>query len=322
MAVHYPDYKAPFWMVNKHLETIVPAMWRKVEAGPFRNERITTPDNDFLDLDWLENGSHKAVILSHGLEGNSQRPYMIGMAKIFYSHGYDTINWNFRGCSGEINKQLRFYHSGATDDLDTVVRHVISTGKYDQINLIGFSLGGNLTLKYLGEQGEQAKELLSRAVAISAPLHLSDSCQAISSLENSLYEKQFLKELKQKVAQKAKLHPNELDISALENINTLWDFDNQYTAPLHGFKDAEDYYRKCSSLWSLKNIRIPTLIINAKNDTFLSASCFPVKELDDNPWVELDITAQGGHVGFAATDDDGHYWSEKRALEFVESSNR
>ena len=143
-------YTPPRFLFSPHLETIFPALVRRVTLKPYTRERITTPDNDFLDLDWLQQGSDKLIIISHGLEGNTQRAYVKGMAKAFHNRGYDVLAWNFRGCSDEMNRQLRFYHSGATDDLNTVVNHVADKKSYKNITLLGFSLGGNLTLKFLG----------------------------------------------------------------------------------------------------------------------------------------------------------------------------
>ena len=170
-------YTPPFLLFSPHLETIYPAVARKVSIEPYRRERISTPDDDFLDLDWLKNASKKLVIISHGLEGNSSRAYIKGMAKIFHAQGFNILAWNYRGCSEEMNRQVRFYHSGATDDLGTVISHSINLG-FDEIYLIGFSLGGNLTLKYLGEALPPAE--IKKAVAISVPMDLRASCEKIS----------------------------------------------------------------------------------------------------------------------------------------------
>ena len=176
-------YLPPFFLWGSHLETIYPALLRRVQLVPYQRERIFTPDDDFLDLDWLLNAdADRAVIISHGLEGNSQRPYIKGMAKALFESGFDVVAWNFRGCSEEMNRQLRFYHSGATDDLDVVVRHVIATGRYQSVYLVGFSLGGNVTLKYLGERTVDAT--VRRAVAISVPMDLASSFEfEVSSLK-------------------------------------------------------------------------------------------------------------------------------------------
>jgi len=304
------NYKRPYFLFNKHLETIYPALFRRVRLKQPRRERITTPDEDFLDLDWFERQSKKLVIISHGLEGNSSRAYIKGMAKIFYDHGYDVLAWNYRGCGDEMNKTLRFYHSGATDDLDVVVKHAAK--KYDSIFLIGFSLGGNITLKYLAE----TREKIRGAVAFSVPLNLRSSCEKISRPGNIIYSKRFLKSLKKKIVDKAKLMPG-INIGGIGKINDLKTFDDRYTAPLHGFKDAVHYYESCSALYFLKDIRVPTLVVNAKNDPFLSEDCYPTDV--NNGFVEFDYSQHGGHVGFAAFGQNGLYWSELRALQFIEA---
>lgn len=310
------NYTAPLFLFNAHLETIFPSLIRRVGLKPYRRERISTRDNDFLDIDWLEQDSRKLLIISHGLEGSSSRPYIKGLAKAALDHGYDVLAWNFRGCSGEINQQLRFYHSGATDDLDQVVQHVIKQNKYDSIYLAGFSLGGNLTLKYLGEN--KRPPVIRKGVVFSVPLHLHSSCEKIGHPSNRIYANRFLKSLKNKVRLKHTLFP-ELDISGLKNIRTLQEFDDLYTAPLHGFKNALDYYEKNSSVHFLKGITIPTLIINALNDPFLSPQCFPDQDVKDHPSVRLMVTQRGGHVGFAQFSKGGMYWSEERAMQFLDS---
>jgi len=178
------QYNPPYFLFNNHLETIYPALFRKVNINGFRRERISTPDNDFLDLDWLDSlASNELVIISHGLEGNSQRPYMRGMAKAFFDAGYSVIAWNYRGCGDEMNRRLRFYHSGATDDLEVVVKH--AAPKYKSVFLVGFSLGGNITLKYLGEKGKDAGKVKGAAV-FSVPINLQMSCEKISMPGNSV----------------------------------------------------------------------------------------------------------------------------------------
>jgi len=307
-------YTNPRMLFNGHLQTIYPALFRKAVPLPIEEERITTPDEDFIDLDWIRNGNRKLVIISHGLEGNSRRPYMLGMANTFFYKGYDVLCWNFRGCSDEMNKRSIFYNSGATYDLETVIGH--ASGNYEEIFLIGFSLGGNLTLKYLGEKRERDPRI-KKAVAISVPLHLESSCEKISSGQNSIYSQRFLKSLKVKIVKKAVLYPKEIQVDSLRNLKTLLDFDNIYTGPLHGYEDAHDYYEQCSSLYYLKGIQIPTLILNAQNDPFLSTKCFPVKLGNELDKVYMEFPKQGGHVGFSPSTSGDNYWSEKRAFEFI-----
>jgi predicted alpha/beta-fold hydrolase len=309
------NYKRPSLLFSGHLETIYPALFRTIELS-YERERIFTPDGDFLDLDWIKNNSKKLVIISHGLEGNSSRAYMKGMAKAFSTNGFDVIAWNFRGCSDEMNKMLRFYHSGATDDLDLVVRHAQRNG-YTEIYLIGFSLGGNLTLKYLGERNSSSE--ITKAVVFSTPLDLHTSCLKISKPGNVIYSARFLKSLKNKVIQKSKLIAG-IDLKGIERIDTLISFDDRYTAPLHGFDSALDYYNKCSSINFIESITLPTLIVNAQNDPFLSELCYPVSKVKNHPWVKFENPRYGGHVGFAQFDKNGLYWSEERALSFLTSS--
>jgi len=311
------SYKSSPFYFNGHLETILPGIFRKVNNVHYTRERIHTPDDDFLDLDWIKNGSKKLVIISHGLEGSSDRPYMLGMAKIFANHGYDVLAWNFRGCSGEINHQLRFYHSGATDDLHTVLQHACAHD-YEQINMIGFSLGGNMTLKYLGEQKDNLAKQVNKAVVYSVPLNLHGSSVQISKPENILYSKRFLRNLKKKIKQKALHLPDQLDKKGIAKINSLVGFDDRYTAPIHGFKDALDYYHNCSAIKFVDDIKIPTLIVNALNDSFLSDNCYPYEQLEGHPLVYLETPKRGGHCGFPGTNKDGQYWSETRALEFIQ----
>jgi uncharacterized protein len=313
-STRLPVYRPPLPLFNSHLETIYPALFRRVETPAFRRERITTPDDDFLDLDWLTAGSDKLVIISHGLEGNSQRAYVKGMAKVFFENGYDALAWNYRGCGEEMNRKLRFYHSGATDDLDVVVRH--AAGRYRSIYLVGFSLGGNLTLKYLGENGDSLLPAVKGAAVFSVPINLRTSCEKISERGNYIYALRFLRSLKTKIISKSKLMEG-LDVAGIDRIGTLKQFDDRYTAPLHGFKDAITYYEACSSLHFLKNIRVPALVVNALNDPFLSPDCYPSNV--GNPNLHFEFCDRGGHVGFALFNQNGLYWSELRALQFVQS---
>lgn len=311
-------YSPPALLFNPHLETIYPALLRKVNLKPYERERITTPDSDFLDLDWLRQGSTRLILISHGLEGNTSRAYIRGMAKAFFQSGFDVLAWNYRGCSNEINRNLRFYHSGATDDLDVVVTHANRINTYSEISLIGFSLGGNLTLKYLGEKGKQLPVALKKAVTFSVPMDLHASCIKISAPSNWIYSNRFLRSLKDKIIQKSKVL-SKLDATGIESIATLMEFDDKFTAPIHGFKNAIDYYTRNSSIHFIKNIEIPTLIISAKNDPFLGKECFPDNNVIQNANLKIEYPNFGGHVGFALFNQNGLYWSELKALDFIQS---
>lgn len=306
------SYTRPYILFNRHLETIYPALFRKVKPVIVQPERITTPDDDFLDLYWTTQDAERLVIICHGLEGNARRPYMRGMARAFYLNGYDVLTWDYRGCGEEMNRTLRFYHSGATDDLHLVVKHAGGKG-YQQISLVGFSLGGNITLKYLGEHHADAVAI-HRAVTFSVPMELASSCQKISRPENLIYAQRFLRSLKDKVMRKSRLMQG-LDVTHLPGIRTLVQFDDRYTAPLHGFENASDYYSRCSAIGFLNAIETPTLIVNARNDPFLSAECFP--RLDEHPFITFESPIQGGHAGFTQFSKNGLYWSEERAVQFI-----
>jgi predicted alpha/beta-fold hydrolase len=298
-------------LFNAHLETIYPSLFRSVDLIKYQPERITTNDNDFLDLYWLKQNSKKVVIISHGLEGNAERAYVKGMARAFYENGFDILAWNYRGCGNEMNRTLRFYHSGATEDLEEIVSHAVARG-YEKVYLIGFSLGGNLTLKYAGER--KASPRIKGVVTISVPVDLYTSSIQISKPNNWIYSRRFLKSLKKKITAKSQLMPG-LNVEKLDEITTLEQFDDYYTGPLHGFKNARDYYQRCSAVGFLSTISVPTLIVNAKNDPFLSKECFP--ELQGHTCVQLETPDFGGHVGFTQISKNGLYWSEQRALDFI-----
>ncbi|MEJ2114230.1 MAG: alpha/beta fold hydrolase [Flavobacteriaceae bacterium] len=310
------NYRPTFIFRSGFISTVYSGLFRRVNNLTQERERIILSDNDFLDLDWSFSNSktNKLIILLHGLEGNAQRSYMTGTAKYFNQNGIDAVCVNFRGCSGEENLMYKSYHSGATHDLEEIIDHILNTKDYSEIFIKGFSLGANVTLKYLGERDEIPKQIKA-AIAVSAPCSLYGSCVELHKLKNKSYHDMFKRDLKEKLKVKQKLFPNEISISEIKSIKTLLDFDNIYTSKAHGFKDALDYYTKSSSLQFLHNIKTPTFILNAKNDSFLSHDCYPEKEAKENKNLFLEIPDYGGHVGFYSSDNI--YYNEKRALEFV-----
>ncbi|MCD6527926.1 MAG: alpha/beta fold hydrolase [Desulfuromonas sp.] len=311
-------YCPPIYLRSGHLQTIYPPLFRKISQPPYSRERITTPDNDFIDLDWSTVGSRTLAIVSHGLEGNSTRSYITGMVKALNEAGIDALAWNYRGCSGEPNRQRIMYHNGATYDLDSVVRHAIATGRYERVFLIGFSMGGNLTLLYAGEQGKRIHPLISGAITFSVPCDLSHSSQALTHPACVIYMKRFLLELQQKVKAKMALYPAEITDDGYHQIKNFKQFDDRYTAPLHNFKSAEDYWQKCSCNRLLHSIAIPSLIVNALDDPFLINECYPYELVKENQKIRMETPRHGGHVGFMLR--GGTYWSEQRALQFIVSS--
>jgi Predicted hydrolase of the alpha/beta-hydrolase fold len=312
------NYKPPLFFRNGHLATIYSGIIRSVNGVVQKRERLILSDGDFLDLDWSEatQPTEKLVILLHGLEGDGQRPYITGSAKILNENGYDACAVNYRGCSGETNRLYRSYHSGATEDLIEVIDHILNTRNYSEIYLKGFSLGGNLLLKYLGE-GNQIPKEMKGAVAVSVPCSLHNSCTQLLSPKNVLYAQRFKKNLLDKLRQKQQLFPERITNADIKKIKTLKDFDDIYTSRAHHFKDALDYYEQCSSLQFLPNIAVPSLIINAKDDSFLGPECYPFKEVENNTNLYLETPTYGGHVGFWGKNNITY--TEKRAVDFFDS---
>ena len=308
-------YRPPWGLANGHLQTILPVLFRRVLQISCERVRIATPDGDFLDLDWnRDQRSQSLVMITHGLEGNSANASVQGMAAAFHRAGWDTLAWNLRGCSGEMNRLLRTYHSGAWEDLQCVINH--AAGTYQNIILVGFSIGGNLTLKYLGDHGAAIHPSIKGAVAFSVPCDIASSTRVLESRINSIYMNHFLRDLRRKIRAKATAFPGGISTEGLDHIRTFREFDGTYTAPLNGFLSAEDYWAKASSKTSLRGISVPTLLVNALNDPFLGPECFPREEAEANPHLFLELPKSGGHLGFLTLGNE--YWSETRAVEFLE----
>ncbi|NGX44986.1 MAG: hypothetical protein K940chlam2_00126 [Chlamydiae bacterium] len=319
MPIISSDYKAPLWIGGKHAQTIIPSLFRKVTGIEYRRERLTTRDDDFLDVDWLQKHNRRLLILSHGLEGSSYQPYILGMAKLFSQNGWDILAWNFRGCSGEPNSSVRLYHGGCTDDLKCVIDRALEEKVYQHIGLIGFSLGGNITLKYLGDYALELPSNIIGACAFSVPCDLYACARSLSAGVNRVYLNRFLDTLKAKMIAKAKLHPGLFSGVNLQKIEDFIEFDNYVTAPMNGFRDAVHYYTECSSKWSIPHIRTPTLIVNAQNDPFLHPACFPHEACQKSRAVTFEFPYDGGHQGFTENRLSDPFWSEKRALAFMEN---
>ena len=307
-------YRPPAWMRGAHMQTVHPALFRKVAPVTLRRERLELEDGDFLDLDWSGGSSKRLAILSHGLEGSTQANYIQAMARSLVKRGWDVLAWSLRGCGEEPNRLAAFYHSGKTEDLEIIIRYALRVHPAEQIDLIGFSLGGNLTLKYLGERGSDIHPKIHRAVAFSAPCDLACCSASLGHPENAIYMERFMKTLRAKVREKHDRFPEHFDLTGLKKMKTFAEFDGRFTAPLNGFRDAEDYWKRSSSRPFLPAITIPTLLVNAANDPFLGPSCYPREEAEASAVFHLEIPAEGGHVGFGAGRE---YWSEKRTVEFL-----
>lgn len=314
-------FKAAWWFRNPHFQTIWPALFRSVPRPDYQRQRIELQDGDFIDIDWCgESQTDKPVaILLHGLEGSSDSQYIRGLADLFSKQGWCTAAINFRGCSGETNRLARSYHSGATADLDEVVALISKRLPETALHAIGFSLGGNLLLKWCAEKGNSCP--LHTAVAVSVPYDLSIASKTLDDKKGftSIYRRRLLKSLKQKALHKVRSGLIEQDASAIHNIRSLAEFDQQLTAPLHGFESADDYYSKSSCSQYLSRITIPTLLIHAADDPFMDSHGIPgPDDLSDS--TQLELHRHGGHVGFYQPSLRGSsYWLETRIAEYLES---
>lgn len=314
-------YAAPRWLGGGHVQTILPVFLPRRFHAWDRQERLELPDGDFLELRWMHAQNREAcplAILSHGLEGSVDAIYIRSMAGSLGRAGWDVLAWNYRGCGGIENRLVRFYHSGETSDLHFLIQH--ASRSYARIALIGFSLGANVSLKCVGEAAAPAS--VQAVVGISGPVDLASSAKAIDQKPaNRVYQKRFLKSLKDKVVAKSKRYPELYEMLAgrdgIRAVTTLKEFDERITAPLHGFADAEDYWAKASSLPYLPNIHIPALLLSARNDPLLMDASFPEELARSSEHLHLEAPLNGGHVGFHDFRAGLQPWSERRVLEFL-----
>jgi predicted alpha/beta-fold hydrolase len=312
------SYAAPIWLPGGHAQTIFPSLLRSLPELSFNRAFIPTPDGDRIALDMLPAGEKQGksvVILSHGLEGSSKRKYMRGMCRIFAAQGWDCAARNFHGCGGEPNLTPGLYHSGQTEDLHTTVLYCLELG-YERIALVGFSMGGNQVLKYLGEEPDRVPGRVAAAAVFSVTCHLPGAARVLDQPGNAVYMRYFLRTLRKKVRQKHALYPELYPLDGLEAIRTFAEFDGRYTAPIHGFASARDYWEKAASLPHLPRIAVPALLVNARNDPFLSKDCYPVHTARQSRFLFLEMPDNGGHVGFTSRLGETVYWSETRAVEF------
>lgn len=316
-----PRYAPPLVFREGNIATLYPPLFRPTPALPKpATERIETPDGDFLDVDRHASriGSQgKLAVISHGLEGHARKKYIRGMARMVTDLGYDAVCWSQRGCGREPNRLPRSYHSGETNDLHSVITHCLENGDYEEVVLIGFSMGGNQILKYLGEDPDHVPAQVHRAATFSVPCDLSATERVISLPSRRIYFEYFMKGLREKVRTKSALFPDQVDAKLLEGIRTLRQFDDRFTAPANGFTNGEDYYAKSSSKQFLDAIRVPTLLVQAHNDPFLPRECYPLLEAERNNHLKLEIPRYGGHVGFIQHGPDNEYWSETRVKRFL-----
>ncbi|WP_347175226.1 YheT family hydrolase [Polaribacter uvawellassae] len=315
------DFNPSLPFRNGHFNTMYRPLFMK-ETCTYSRKRVFTWDNDFIDLDFSKVNSNTLAILIHGLEGSSESKYMLSTTNELNGKGIDTVSFNLRGCSGEDNWLLGTYHSGKTEDVDFVVKHILDRYNYENIIIIGFSLGGNLTLKYMGEYSENISPKIKGAIATSVPIDITSSEREMDKLKNKLYLEEFLKTIRLKVLEKSYKFPDfKLDKDKLFKAKKFKQLEHLYTVPVFGFESPEDYWQKASSKPYLTKINKPTLLINAKDDSFLSPECFPYKEASDSEFFFLEVTKYGGHVGFISTfKQNESRWLEKRISRFIEEN--
>lgn len=316
-------FKPAWWLRNAHLQTMWPALCRRRYHGlPLKRERIDLPDGDFIDLEWTDSPqsihprSTPLVLVLHGFEGSIQSHYVKGMLHAILQLGWRAVFMNFRGCSGEPNRLSRGYHSGDTADVSYVTRLLLEREPHAPIAAIGFSLGGNVLLKWLGETGQNNP--LKAAAAISVPFELKKAAARIQYGVSRIYQWHFMRYLRKRLMQKFQVRSSPLPVSQIAKLKTIYDVDNKVTAPLHDFIDANDYYSTASSRQYLRTIAVPTLIVHAKDDPFMTADAIPEPhELSQH--ITLEVSEAGGHVGFVSGRYPWrpHYWLEKRVPAFL-----
>ena len=319
-------FKPAWWLNNAHLQTLYPALLRKTPPpSNLRRERLITPDNDFIDIDWCGDGQEPLIILLHGLTGSSQSGYIKGLQSALLQQGFRTAALNFRGCGGELNYSARCYHSGETEDIHFLYQTLRQREPTTPFAVVGFSLGGNVLLKWLGEQGNNVS--IFAAIAVSVPLVLSTCATKLDNGFSRIYRKKLLSELKdfvkakQLYLQKLGLlqEANKIEqLGDLTNIKSFWQYDDQVVAKLHGFKNVRDYYQRSSSRQFLKSIMIATLLIQDFDDPFMTEEVLPaLEELSSS--IYLEITKGGGHLGFVGGNMpfNPNYWLEQRIPEFL-----
>jgi len=315
-------FQPNFLFRNKHFNTLYRFLFSKRTVN-FERERITTPDADFIDLDKATVQSDHVILAIHGLEGSSKSGYIQSLTEYANKHGFDIIVMNLRGCSGEPNKLLYSYHSGETKDVKHIITHIIESYNYKAMHVVGYSLGGNMILKMLGELKDNYPQIIQSAVAVSVPCDLEASSIVLNKGFNKLYQFGILYTLLKKAKYKLKKFPNAgIAKDKLLKVSNFHDFDEYYTAPIYNFSSAKDYYRRSSSKAFIKHIRVPTLMVAALDDSFLSKSCYPFQEAKENNHFYLLTPKFGGHVGFyAGFRKKKNYWLEKEIVAFIRKHN-
>ena len=311
-------FRPPWWCRNPHVQTVWGPLVRRGRL-PLRRERMVTRDGDFVDCDWADGPAGAPLLLVlHGLEGSARSHYVAGLLRLARARGWRGVALNFRSCSGEPNRLPRFYHSGDTEDLDAVVERLAAREPAVRIGAVGVSLGGNVLLKWLGERGAAVPRQVVAAVGVSVPFDLVSCARVLDrGFRRLLYTTNFMRSLRGKVVRKATTYPGFVDLPRVRRARTFAEYDRLVTAPLHGFAGELDYWTRSSSGPYLKRLRIPTLLLNARDDPFVPADSLP-DPAGLPPGVVAEFVPQGGHAGFL----DGPpwragSWAERRAVAFL-----
>lgn len=314
--IRHSTFKPAWWLSSPHAQTLWPFLFRSRPKLNVQPETVELPDGDFLDIAWLDNNTGPFILVMHGLEGSLHSHYAANLLSQLDAVGYSAVFMHFRGCSGRPNRKDRSYHSGDTQDFSFILDHIKQKSGRTVGAAIGYSLGGNVLLKWLGETG--AKSKLNIAIAISVPFLLGDTASRLEKGVSRLYQTHLLSSLKRSYKTRFMNRPSPLDVD-VEKLNSFREYDHQITAPLNGFSGADHYYTESSSRQYLKQIQTPTLILHAEDDPFMSYNTIPTeKELSDT--VVLELSKKGGHVGFVAGSIPGlaRYWLEKRIIEALQ----
>ena len=304
-----------WWLPGPHPQTIWPALVRRTRPVPLVRERLELPDGDFVDIDWTD-GSGPIVVILHGLQGSSRSPHVQGLLRAFARRGWRGAVMHFRGCSDEPNRLPRTYHSGETGDVGYVVRRLRERHPSTPVAAVGYSLGGNVLLKWLAERGAGAE--LAAAVAVSVPFRLARAAERLECGFSRIYRRHFIVDLRRTILEKFRRRPGPLDLDAVRRERTFRGFDDRVTAPLHGFRDAEHYYETASCRRYLAGVARPTLIVHALDDPFMTRDVVPDRE-ELSSSIRLELSATGGHVGFVEGNApwSARYWLEDRIPRFL-----
>lgn len=316
MPILSSTFIPPLHLRPSHVQTILPALFRKPLCPSASTQTLHTADTDILLYRLYQSGNDRLAIVSHGLEGSFDSSYVRGITNALLLAGWDVLTWNMRGCGDMPNRLATWYHSGKSEDLKAIIAHALPL-PYREICLIGFSVGGNITLKYLGEEGVRLPPKISRAVVLSVPMDLEGSADVLAKKRNALYMQYLLRPLRRRMRAKKEGFPDLFDLRDLSRITTFHEFDRRFTAPFHGFASVGDYWSSSSSINYLSTISIPTLALSALDDPFLSPSCFPHAVAEKHPLLFLETPRYGGHVGFIDSLSLNTTWAEKRILEFL-----